>query len=126
VAAPSPAVPVSQPGLAPEEVPLIVVTDRQNGFRASYHLRASRNRIGRALDAEVPVPDDPAFSRTHATIALEHGEYRLTDAGSLNGTSLNGNRLPSRGSAVLHLGDRIEIGNRILTFSRASSETLLG
>jgi pSer/pThr/pTyr-binding forkhead associated (FHA) protein len=80
-----------------------------------YPLRGTRNRIGRSADSEIRI-DDVSFSRVHAIISLEGGEYRLMDAGSLNGTILNGVRLPTRGSVALKSGDRIEIGSRILIF----------
>ena len=55
-------------------------------------LRAGHTTIGRAADCEV-VLDDPRISRQHATITSAGQQYHVRDAGSLNGTFVNGRRV---------------------------------
>jgi adenylate cyclase len=58
---------------------------------------------------------DPLISREHAIIRRDtKGLCYLTDAGSSNGTSLNG--LPVNAPTLLKHGDLIEIGSQQLTF----------
>ena len=86
---------------------------------ARFLLRGSTTRIGRSFESEVYI-DNPAFSRTHATITLENGSYWLRDAGSLNGTTVNGRKLV-RGQAIhLNNEDRIEIGDVRFIFKAGS------
>src|SRR6476469_2284552 len=64
--------------------------------------------IGRALDADVRLNDTRA-SRLHARITTERGEtndtrYRITDLGSTNGTTVNGELTTE---TVLNDGDKI-------------------
>ena len=69
-------------------------------------LRAQRTAIGRAADCEV-VLDDPRISRQHATITGDGQHYHLRDAGSLNGTFVNGRRLLADTATRLHAGDEL-------------------
>jgi len=66
-------------------------------------------RIGRMPDSDVnfdPEVDLDASGR-HAEIRYEDGRYLLLDAGSRNGTWVNGQRIRH---AALHAGDEIELG----------------
>jgi two-component system, cell cycle response regulator len=65
--------------------------------------------------------DDPSLSRVHGTILRARGEYLFQDAGSTNGSFLNGERVSGRAS--LHDGDRIQLGKQtILRFSLVNEE----
>lgn len=73
--------------------------------------------IGRALEADVRLNDFRA-SRLHARITTEHPAnaettYRLEDLGSTNGTLVNGDPVTE---ALLHDGDKIEIGEHLFRF----------
>ena len=57
---------------------------------------------------------DPSVSRSHARIRAEGPAHLLLDAGSANGTSLNGT--PVLGAASLSPGDRIGVGPLIFEF----------
>ena len=57
--------------------------------------------------------DDITVSRRHAEFRKEHDEFRVVDAGSLNGTFVN--REPVE-STVLANGDEIQIGKFRLVF----------
>lgn len=64
--------------------------------------------LGRARDAlGAGVLDDETLSREHARIWLDGGELRVRDAGSRNGTWVNGARIDA---APLRAGDVIELG----------------
>ncbi len=73
--------------------------------------------IGRAPDAAIQI-DAPSISRYHARIVVSGGEATLEDAGSKNGTHLNGSRIttPTR----LVDGSEIRLGAIDLTFRIAS------
>jgi pSer/pThr/pTyr-binding forkhead associated (FHA) protein len=62
---------------------------------------------GRSQTADVFV-SDPGVSRRHCEIRFEQGEWILTDLGSVNGTTVNGQPVTS---VHLHQGDRIAMGN---------------
>lgn len=73
--------------------------------------------IGRSTDAAIQITDD-GISRQHLRITEdEQGRVVLTDLGSRNGTSVNGERVSTR---MLEDGDKIQIGSTtILKFSFA-------
>lgn len=72
--------------------------------------------IGRDESAMVMV-DDPGISRRHAEIRITHDGPNLLvlirDAGSTNGTYLNGDQI---GTEELQEGDRITLGRTTMTF----------
>lgn len=51
----------------------------------------SRVRIGRSSDSDFRL-DHPSISRQHAELTLEHGQWRLSDLGSKNGSFVDGVR----------------------------------
>jgi hypothetical protein len=70
--------------------------------------------VGRLPECDI-VTTDPNVSRRHAEIRCVHGEVRVVDLGSLNGTQVNGRGVPSGedGAAVAD-GDRITVGSMSL------------
>jgi diguanylate cyclase (GGDEF)-like protein len=74
--------------------------------------------MGRALEADVRVNDARA-SRLHARITTERDaqtgftRYRITDLGSTNGTTVNGQLITD---ALLQDGDKIVVGEHLLRF----------
>jgi pSer/pThr/pTyr-binding forkhead associated (FHA) protein len=74
--------------------------------------KASHNRI---------VLSDPTVSGTHAIVLARDGGYNIVDLGSSNGTFVNGRRLGNE-SHVLQHGDKIQLGQALLTF-RNPAET---
>jgi hypothetical protein len=70
--------------------------------------------IGRRADQDIVI-DDPSVSRAHARIHGGTGEAALEDAGSTNGTALNGRRIGG-GRVPVRDGDRIHIGNVVLQY----------
>lgn len=74
----------------------------------------SVTKLGRGDDCDIVLSDSKA-SRLHATIVFEDGAATIEDAGSANGTLLNGKKL--KGTAFLAPGDRIQLGDTMLTYS---------
>lgn len=68
--------------------------------------------IGRSRSCDVTLAS-PDASRRHAEIVPVPSGHLLRDLGSTNGTLVNGERVDER---PLASGDRIEIGNELLTF----------
>jgi PAS domain S-box-containing protein len=71
-------------------------------------LEADELLLGRGVEADLRL-DDPGLSRRHARILrMPGGERVVADAGSMNGTWVNGTRVRV---ATLADGDRIQVGN---------------
>jgi hypothetical protein len=68
--------------------------------------------IGRSRSCDLRLPGGDA-SRRHAEIAGGHDGFTITDLGSTNGTFVNDQRIQKH---ELQPGDRIEIGNSMITF----------
>jgi hypothetical protein len=54
------------------------------------------------------------ISRRHAKIECKEEKYELTDLGSVNGTCVNGTRLPANEPLQLKTGDVIEFGRGVM------------
>ena len=68
--------------------------------------------IGRSPESDVLL-DDITVSRKHVILRMEGKNCKLIDAGSLNGSYLNGNIVEE---AVLHDGDRLQVGKYIFLY----------
>ena len=107
------------------EVPVIrgpeVVIEIREPNRQARRVPASGGpmRIGRAPDCEL-VLRDSRVSRRHARLAARDGLLVLTDLGSTNGTRVNGHRVSE---VVLGAGDRIMLGETVLTIEPATAGT---
>ncbi len=71
--------------------------------------------LGRAQGNDVAVAD-PNCSSRHATVERADGGFIIRDAGSKNGTFVNGRRID--GPVALSPGDEISIGLTTMTFDR--------
>jgi len=92
---------------------LIVRSGPQAGDR--FALSAAETRLGRHPDSEIML-DDITVSRRHAAIEQTPEGYVVSDAGSLNGTYVNQERIER---AVLHHGDELQVGKfRLVLFER--------
>ena len=93
---------------------LIVFKVRRNGRSASHLIT-----LGRAPDNDVVVPD-VSVSRFHAFVKEGGpGHWLLQDAGSTNGSTVNGRSVPRQGhgpSTELSSGDDVRLGQVELTF----------
>ena len=74
-------------------------------------------KIGRVKEMDIVI-DNPSVSRTHAEIAKQaDGTWVVRDAGSSNGTFVNGDRVS--GDRPLKAGDEISLGKYSVLFDRA-------
>jgi serine phosphatase RsbU (regulator of sigma subunit) len=85
-----------------------------------WPLPAGETRIGRG--AELPVSlADRSVSREHAVLSRDGDRIELRDLGSRNGTTVNGERLAE--PRLLQAGDRVALGNVVLTLEAASDSS---
>lgn len=89
---------------------LVVRRGRNAGSR--YLLDRQLTTAGRHPDSAIFL-DDVTVSRRHAEILRDGSDYLVRDAGSLNGTYLNRDRIEQ---ATLHDGDELQIGSFKLVF----------
>ena len=90
-----------------------LVVTRGNDPNSRFPLDSeAENLIGRGMECQAQL-NDPLSSRVHAKIAFREGQWRVYDAGSRNGTLVNGSKVDS---AVIANGHRIKIGNTELQF----------
>jgi hypothetical protein len=68
--------------------------------------------FGRTTDNTFSFPDNTNISRNHARIEFKDGAFMLTDLGSSNGTTVNGQAIA--GETALNDGDFITIGNSVI------------
>lgn len=82
---------------------------------------ADQFTIGRAKENSLCVPEDRCVSRKHAVVCLrdEGKEMLLIDAGSKNGTFLNGKRIVR--PKGFFQGDQIKIGETTIIFNGSKS-----
>ena len=73
-------------------------------------------------DFERIVPPDKAsyISREHFVIGFASGSYYIEDAGSGNGTKLNGRKIGGIGSQWLRDGDQIDVGGAVTLVFKTS------
>lgn len=79
----------------------------------------TRLTIGRSEEADVSI-DNTAISRLHASLELKGGVHFLTDLGSTNGTTVNGERIT--GTVPVSEKDTITIGKFRLVAEHVAGE----
>jgi hypothetical protein len=79
---------------------------------SSYRLEAPKTTAGRHPDSDIFL-DDITVSRRHAVIERDDDGFTVRDAGSLNGTYVNRQRVDE---ARLRTGDELQIGRFRLSF----------
>lgn len=94
--------------------------------RAAWEMPVARSPmlLGRASEAEGYRPDfDMTFydegdyvSRRHARLTRGRAGYFVTDLGSSNGTTVNGQPLPPNRARLLRNGDRLKVGLVVIQF----------
>ncbi len=83
-----------------------------------YEVRKESLSIGRSRESDIFL-EDLAVSRFHASIVnLGNGNYALRDEGSANGTKVNGQTVNKYQPYTLQEGDKIQLGQTVLVFSR--------
>ena len=109
-------------GRAPEPAPEPAQTQRfvlesdGEGIAATAFLVAGAARVGRSPQCDIVLPD-PSVSRSHALLDVHGGKLFVQDAGSTNGTFVNGERVESR---ALKAGDTVAFGKTSMRVSLAS------
>jgi general secretion pathway protein E len=83
------------------------------GHKSKWKLTAKPVSVGRSSKNDIALPDEQMASRKHCVIEMVGDSYLLRDAGSTNGTRVNGRRLDE---AVLVSGDKVSIGSVKLTY----------
>ncbi|HYS21615.1 MAG TPA: FHA domain-containing protein [Gemmatimonadales bacterium] len=99
------------PAERPPEARAYAVTLLAAATGKRYEARGTRIRIGRGLECEIRPVDtaDTVVSRVHAELAVgPGGGLSVRDAGSRNGTFVNGERV--REPMPVRLGDKIMLG----------------
>lgn len=101
--------------LADDTALLIATRGALSGSR--YLLDEDEVTVGRDPRADILL-DDSTVSRQHAVFCRENGAYTVIDAGSLNGTYVNRQRVDK---ATLKNGDEIMIGKfRLIYFTNSA------
>lgn len=90
-----------------------------DGKSRTAPLTRDRISIGRAAGNDLPYPDDVGLSRQHLVFERRGKEWCVCDAGSKNGTFLNGVRIAQ--PAILRPGDRISAGHLSIEFTAAGA-----
>jgi hypothetical protein len=83
----------------------------------SASILVGRQDAKRGIFVEIdlkPFDIGKTISRRHAKIEHIGDEYALTDLGSVNGTRVNGDRLPANEPHLLKSGDVIEFGRGVM------------
>ncbi len=96
-----------------------VLKVRVQGREESLPLKQDITILGRSTENAVYV-DDRQASRNHCQVEKFAGGWKVVDLASRNGTRVNG---VSVNQHVLKSGDRIEIGDAVVTFVDAPDET---
>jgi pSer/pThr/pTyr-binding forkhead associated (FHA) protein len=94
----------------PGDASLVVRNGPQAGVALS--LAAPLTRLGRHPDSEISL-DDITVSRRHAEVERTPRGFVVRDAGSLNGTYVNQQRIDE---ALLQQGDELQVGKFRLVF----------
>jgi DNA-binding winged helix-turn-helix (wHTH) protein len=103
--------------------PGILTYRRADGEEVRIKLRQDVMTLGRSDSCGVVIPL-PVISRLHARIELQHDRYLLADAGSANGTFVNGKRIEQ--PVQLSTGDEIWLGSSdVALFFSDPEETLV-
>jgi pSer/pThr/pTyr-binding forkhead associated (FHA) protein len=90
----------------------LLVVQRGPGAGSRFLLDKDVTTAGRHADSEIFL-DDVTVSRRHATFTREGSAFTVADAGSLNGTYVNRDRIDT---VVLKDTDEVQIGKYRLVF----------
>ncbi|MBW3536245.1 MAG: zinc-ribbon and FHA domain-containing protein [Actinobacteria bacterium] len=96
----------------------LLLVKRGPNAGARFLLDQDRVRAGRHPESEIFL-DDITVSRRHVEFSRSDGAWKIKDAGSLNGTYLNRERVEE---SDLKSGDEVQIGKFKLIFLSGSGE----
>ena len=86
---------------------------REDDPGVHHQLSPPSTTIGRAQNNDIVLDSDMRVSRHHARLDFSDGQWVIVDAGSANGTTVNGQRVTTHS---LKGGDRIRVGGTALVF----------
>ncbi len=94
------------------------------GFRPGRELILTKPEItmGRAESCDIGLFGGQGVDKLHARITRQGNRYLLADAGTEGGTLLNGQRIAD--PSPLRDGDRIQMGNCVLTFGERRRDSV--
>jgi DNA segregation ATPase FtsK/SpoIIIE, S-DNA-T family len=95
-------------------VELAVISGPASGER--FDLGAGEYVLGRDPQGDVVIAD-PSLSRHHLDVMVDETQLRLADAGSANGTALNGEALTPGSFVTVREHDDLQLGRTILRVS---------
>lgn len=107
----------------PRTRPGTLIYRRDDGAEHFLQLNQPLTTLGRSESCDIVI-DSPIVSRTHARIEQQHDRYVLADAGSANGTFLNGERLAQ--ARQLSTNDTIWLGSSEVVLSFSDPDETLG
>jgi pSer/pThr/pTyr-binding forkhead associated (FHA) protein len=96
----------------------VLVVRRGPGAGSRYALEQETTTLGRHPDSDIFL-DDITVSRRHAVVTRLDDGYEVKDAGSLNGTYVNHERVET---ARLMQFNELQIGRFVLTFVEDDDE----
>lgn len=102
-------------------LPALLTFRHSDGTEDRFRLQHDVTTIGRSSSCTIAIPL-PVISRLHARIE-QHERYILYDAGSANGTFVNGKRVES--GLPLNSGDQIALGSPDVVLSFTDPEATL-
>jgi pSer/pThr/pTyr-binding forkhead associated (FHA) protein len=96
----------------------VLIVKRGPNAGSRFVLEHEKTEAGRHPESDIFL-DDITVSRRHAEFIRQGGVYLVRDAGSLNGTYVNRERIDE---GTLHNGDEVQIGKFRLVFLAGVSE----
>lgn len=101
----------------PPSGPKVAILTKIEGPAADIPIYEGTMTIGRRSTNTIALPQDAYISGRHAEIVTDNTGTYLTDLGSTNGTTINGERLTPNERQLLLDGDEVQIGQNIYRFS---------
>jgi pSer/pThr/pTyr-binding forkhead associated (FHA) protein len=85
-----------------------------------FAIKGRSATVGRDPSCDLTIPD-LTVSRRHAELRLDGDQWRISDLGSTNGTSVAGEPVERGAWVTVSIGDEIELGNIAVTLSDRQS-----
>ena len=90
----------------------------------SYSVKGETVSIGRSNENDIQV-QDRYVSRRQLLLWKKENRFFLKNLGNRNGTTVNGFRIPSKGTVEVRRGDTIGIGLSVLCIGEGSSGDMI-
>ena len=104
-------------------LPLDIVLTDPDGLTTTTRMELKEVLVGRAMDADISAACS-SLSRHHVRIRFEKQTLYIRDAGSHNGTFLNGTRLTPEAEVPFSMHDKVMLANVRLEVRHAASMTV--